>query len=307
MLTHLETRTRRGLWWKLIRRRHRRLLRIAAVAAGVDRPCCCWPVGSGRPSPARRPWRIGSRASTICRPENRSRRRGGWSGPLPSIASRRWPTPISRGRGTNWDSLSRPKRSWRTRGASRYNPKRIVCLRRLPWPYCMDSRSRRARSWYGAVCCPIWRSSTIDWDGPQRQRSGNRLRRSSPNHPAAHLHVGATVGEARPMEAGRAGIHSGGDLLQCSWRCRYGARRIGPPRLRAGGKRRSGSGPHRPAFALQPATSPAEYRLWALRANRHADVGPGRQFRAALRSDPLCESGLRPHFRTGQEKASQAV
>ncbi|MGO4883217.1 MAG: protein kinase domain-containing protein [Bryobacteraceae bacterium] len=35
VLTHLETRTRRGLWWKLIRRRHRRLLRIAAVAAGV--------------------------------------------------------------------------------------------------------------------------------------------------------------------------------------------------------------------------------------------------------------------------------
>ncbi|MGA2136636.1 MAG: protein kinase [Bryobacteraceae bacterium] len=35
VLTHLETRTRRGLWWKLLRRRHRRLLRIAAVTAGV--------------------------------------------------------------------------------------------------------------------------------------------------------------------------------------------------------------------------------------------------------------------------------
>jgi tetratricopeptide (TPR) repeat protein len=35
VLTHLETRTRRGLWWKLIRRRHRRLLRIAAATAGL--------------------------------------------------------------------------------------------------------------------------------------------------------------------------------------------------------------------------------------------------------------------------------
>jgi tetratricopeptide (TPR) repeat protein len=35
VLTHLETRTRRGLWWKLIRRRHRRLLRIGAAVAGV--------------------------------------------------------------------------------------------------------------------------------------------------------------------------------------------------------------------------------------------------------------------------------
>jgi tetratricopeptide (TPR) repeat protein len=35
VLTHLETRTRRGLWWKLIRRRHRRVLRIAAVTAGM--------------------------------------------------------------------------------------------------------------------------------------------------------------------------------------------------------------------------------------------------------------------------------
>jgi hypothetical protein len=35
VLTHLETRTRRGLWWKLVRRRHRRLLRIAAVTAGA--------------------------------------------------------------------------------------------------------------------------------------------------------------------------------------------------------------------------------------------------------------------------------
>jgi tetratricopeptide (TPR) repeat protein len=35
VLTHLETRTRRGLWWKLIRRRHGRLLRIAAVTMGV--------------------------------------------------------------------------------------------------------------------------------------------------------------------------------------------------------------------------------------------------------------------------------
>ena len=35
VLTHLETRTRRGLWWKLMRRRHRRLLRIAAVSAGA--------------------------------------------------------------------------------------------------------------------------------------------------------------------------------------------------------------------------------------------------------------------------------
>jgi tetratricopeptide (TPR) repeat protein len=35
VLTHLETRTRRGLWWKLIRRRNRRLLRIAAVTAWV--------------------------------------------------------------------------------------------------------------------------------------------------------------------------------------------------------------------------------------------------------------------------------
>jgi hypothetical protein len=35
VLTHLETRTRRGLWWKLIRRRHRRLLRIAAITVGV--------------------------------------------------------------------------------------------------------------------------------------------------------------------------------------------------------------------------------------------------------------------------------
>jgi hypothetical protein len=34
-LTHLETRTRGRLWWKLIRRRHRRLLRICAVTAGV--------------------------------------------------------------------------------------------------------------------------------------------------------------------------------------------------------------------------------------------------------------------------------
>jgi tetratricopeptide (TPR) repeat protein len=35
VLTHLETRTRRGLWWKLIRRRHRRLLRIATAVAGL--------------------------------------------------------------------------------------------------------------------------------------------------------------------------------------------------------------------------------------------------------------------------------
>jgi tetratricopeptide (TPR) repeat protein len=35
VLTHLETRTRRGLWWKLIRRRHRRLFRIGAAVAGV--------------------------------------------------------------------------------------------------------------------------------------------------------------------------------------------------------------------------------------------------------------------------------
>jgi tetratricopeptide (TPR) repeat protein len=35
VLTHLETRTRRGLWWKLLQRRHRRLLRIAAVTMGV--------------------------------------------------------------------------------------------------------------------------------------------------------------------------------------------------------------------------------------------------------------------------------
>jgi tetratricopeptide (TPR) repeat protein len=35
VLAHLETRTRRGLWWKLIRRRHRRLLRIGAAAAGM--------------------------------------------------------------------------------------------------------------------------------------------------------------------------------------------------------------------------------------------------------------------------------
>jgi tetratricopeptide (TPR) repeat protein len=35
VLTHLETRTRRGLWWKLVRRKHRRLLRIAGAAAGV--------------------------------------------------------------------------------------------------------------------------------------------------------------------------------------------------------------------------------------------------------------------------------
>src|ERR1039458_6783686 len=35
VLTHLETRTRSRLWWKLIRRRHRRLLRISMVAAGV--------------------------------------------------------------------------------------------------------------------------------------------------------------------------------------------------------------------------------------------------------------------------------
>jgi Tfp pilus assembly protein PilF len=35
VLTNLETRTRRGLWWKLIRRRHRRLLRIGAAVAGV--------------------------------------------------------------------------------------------------------------------------------------------------------------------------------------------------------------------------------------------------------------------------------
>jgi serine/threonine-protein kinase len=35
VLTHLETRTRRGLWWKLMRRRRRRLLRIAAVSAGA--------------------------------------------------------------------------------------------------------------------------------------------------------------------------------------------------------------------------------------------------------------------------------
>ena len=35
VLTHLETRTRRGLWWKLLRRRHRRLLHIAAVTVGV--------------------------------------------------------------------------------------------------------------------------------------------------------------------------------------------------------------------------------------------------------------------------------
>jgi tetratricopeptide (TPR) repeat protein len=35
VLTHLETRTRRGLWWKLIRRRHRRLLRIGATVACV--------------------------------------------------------------------------------------------------------------------------------------------------------------------------------------------------------------------------------------------------------------------------------
>src|ERR1019366_9003219 len=36
VLTHLETRTRSRLWWKLIRRRHRRLLRIGALAAGVS-------------------------------------------------------------------------------------------------------------------------------------------------------------------------------------------------------------------------------------------------------------------------------
>jgi hypothetical protein len=35
VLTHLETRTRSRLWWKLIRRRHRRLLRIGAATAGV--------------------------------------------------------------------------------------------------------------------------------------------------------------------------------------------------------------------------------------------------------------------------------
>jgi tetratricopeptide (TPR) repeat protein len=35
VLTHLETRTRSRLWWKLVRRKHRRLLRIAGAAAGV--------------------------------------------------------------------------------------------------------------------------------------------------------------------------------------------------------------------------------------------------------------------------------
>jgi tetratricopeptide (TPR) repeat protein len=35
VLTHLETRTRGRLWWKLIRRRYRRLLRIGAATAGV--------------------------------------------------------------------------------------------------------------------------------------------------------------------------------------------------------------------------------------------------------------------------------
>ncbi len=34
VLTHLETRTRRGLWWKLMRRRHGRLLRMGAAVAG---------------------------------------------------------------------------------------------------------------------------------------------------------------------------------------------------------------------------------------------------------------------------------
>ena len=56
LLTHLETRTRRGLWWKLIRRRHRRLLRIAAVTAGVAGVLLLarwlWPAEPGAPAVA---------------------------------------------------------------------------------------------------------------------------------------------------------------------------------------------------------------------------------------------------------------
>jgi hypothetical protein len=296
VLTHLETRTRRGLWWKLIRRRHRRLLRIAAVTAWVVAALFLarwlWPAEPGAQAVA--DWQQGVYDLQAGEPVAAARRLER------AIAQHRLPPVAHAYLAWAWHELGFTAKAEAELANSRRKPLQPETDRLFEQAAAAELRgqpSRRARSWRGGVCWPIWRSSTINWAVPRRRTNGSRSRRSF------RIIRPRICGWPKRRRSRANGSRPSGNSFwrrptSALGRRRYGARGVGEPRLRAGGKRRSRASPQRPALALQPATAAAEYRLWALRADRHADVGPGRQFRAARRSDPLRESGLR-RLRTG--------
>ena len=176
VLTHLETRTRRGLWWKLVRRKHRRLLRIAGAAAGVAAVLVLarwlWPAEPGAQAVV--DWQEGVYDLQAGEPVAAARRLER------ALAQHRLPPVAHAYLAWAWHDLGFADKADAELSAARRNRKRIACLNRLPRPNCMDSRSRPARFWRAEGCWPTWPSSTIDSGVLVRRRNGSRWPHSLP-------------------------------------------------------------------------------------------------------------------------------
>jgi hypothetical protein len=306
VLTHLETRTRSRLWWKLVRRKHRRLLRIAGAAAGVAAVLVLarwlWPAEPGAQAVV--DWQEGVYDLQAGEPVAAARRLER------ALAQHRLPPVAHAYLAWAWHDLGFADKADAELSASRRKPLQPEADRLFEQAAAAElhgqpEQARTILAHRGVLADLAFIDDRLGRPGAAEEWKQVAARVSQPSGRASA--PGPVLRQTRPMEAGGAGVHSGGDVLRGARRHRHGSRGFRSPRLRAPGERRHRLGPCRPARAPQPAAASARRRLWTLREDRHGDGGPGRQFRAALRSHPLCESGVHRHDYLEDSKASQAV
>ena len=181
VLTHLETRTRRGLWWKLIRRRHRRMLRIAAVVAGVLAVLVLarwlWPAEPGGQAVA--DWQQGVYDLQAGEPVAAARRLER------AISQHRLPPVAHAYLAWAWHELGFTAKAEAELSASRRKPLQPEADRLFEQAAAAEmhgqpqqARAILARRGNDVGCWPTWRSSTTNSAVPRRLRNGNKSRPS---------------------------------------------------------------------------------------------------------------------------------